>query len=59
MAPEPVIPAAVVLLMNGSAHGWCVANGLRARLGALTVIQETAEGKLEILKRRARLSAPT
>lgn len=41
--------------MSGGPLAWIVVNGLAERLGAVTVIEETREGKAEIIRRRARL----
>jgi hypothetical protein len=51
---EPDNKGGVVLMMAGGPLGWIVANGLAARLGPLTVIEETPEDRWTILARRAR-----
>lgn len=45
----------IVLLTSGGPLSTIVINGLRSRLGGLTVIEEGAETKSEIIRRRARL----
>lgn len=52
--PMPEHRPRIVLLMAGGPLGWIIANGLAARLGGLTVIQETPEDRRTILARRAR-----
>lgn len=51
---EPDNKGGVVLLMAGGPLGWIVANGLAARIGPLTVVEETPEDRWTILSRRAR-----
>lgn len=52
---NPVGKDGVVLLMAGGALGWIVANRLAERFPGLVVLQEDAESKAAILRRRARL----
>lgn len=48
-------PVPVVVMTAGGPLAAIVVNGLAARLGPLTVIEEEPEDKLEIIRRRARL----
>lgn len=50
-SPSP----SIVLLTAGGPLGAIAANGLLRRLGSLRVIEETAETKAEIIRRRARI----
>lgn len=45
----------IVLIISGGPLAWCVANYLSQRFAQITIIQERAETKFEILKRRSRL----
>lgn len=51
-------PKRIVLLTAEGTLSRIVVNGLAARLGPLTVIQEQQESKYEIIRRRARLLGP-
>ena len=48
----------IVVLTAGGPLAWSVVNGLSARLGPLTVIEEQPETKGEIIRRRLRLVGP-
>lgn len=48
----------IVVLTAGGPLAWTVVNGLVARLGPVTVIEEEPETKAEIIKRRLRLAGP-
>lgn len=48
----------IVVLTAGGPLAWSVVNGLAARLGRLTVIEERPETKGEIIRRRLRLVGP-
>lgn len=48
-------PSDVVILTAGGPLAWIVINGLAERIGPIVVIEEAAETKGEILRRRARL----
>jgi hypothetical protein len=50
--------ARIVVLTAGGPLAWSVVNGLSARLGPLTVIEEQPETKGEIIRRRLRLVGP-
>lgn len=50
----PMPKGGVVLLIAGGPLGWIVANGLAARIDALTVIEEMPEDRWTILARRVR-----
>lgn len=45
----------VVILTSGGPLAWIMINGLADRIGPVTVIEETAETKLRVIRRRARL----
>lgn len=49
---------AIVVLTAGGPLAWTVVNGLMARLGPVTVIEENSETKGEIVRRRLRLVGP-
>ena len=54
--PEPMKSRTdIVVLTAGGPLAWIVVNGLAARLGTLTVIEECPETKGEVIRRRARL----
>lgn len=48
----------IVILTAGGPLAWTVVNGLVARLGPITVIEENQETKGEIVRRRLRLVGP-
>ena len=48
----------IVLLTAGGPLAWAVVNGLVARLGPITVIEESPESKREIVRRRLRIAGP-
>jgi methionyl-tRNA formyltransferase len=52
---DPNTPSKIVVLTAGGPLARIVVNGLGARLGSLTVIEEQPETKAQILRRRARL----
>lgn len=45
----------IVLMLAGGPLGWCIANYLQSRFDNLIVIQEQPEGKIDVVRRRARL----
>lgn len=45
----------VVLLFTGGPLGWCIVNYLQSCFDNLIVIQEQPEGKIDVVRRRARL----
>ena len=50
--------ATIVALTNGSPHSWIILNAVVERFGPLTVLQESKEGRLALMRRRMKRLGP-